>query len=676
MNRPFALFAVALLLTPFLGLAQNRNKGLSRNRIEVATTIREADSPYESSRHNCYAIAVSATGPFIDSTLNTLSFPDNDSREFFTAVQRQFRFKYRIRQFDLLDLENSRRVYRQAADLLADVQKEPVQEGDVVLMYFSGHGLTIDGRYHFPLSDSDVGAVQRMLTGAEILAAAENFANRGANVLLFLDTCEAGSIENEELHLTGSGGVACFPASSAVTSTQERLAIGSSVFGERLKGILSGEINAGDDALTAEAVGGSLTPVLIGNVTPKYYDSAKSDIGGTVLVDNLNKIKEYNRALSTYDDYIRKGQQAVSQKRFHEALAFYGSADELGKAMYREDVLLLHSVIQDLNRQIKNACLESSDSDVWRFLSSIDTDHPLLDLSEGDLVNLFLGCGSYYKSRKDLDNAYRFFRSAEAEGDHKDAPFEIYQITEGGNVPSYKPVTESEREDLLMVAAKNHNKAVSKKLDQDGVLKDVFKRMKYAFVGEEVIPGIALTSGIKQFPFGVQADVFWGLLHLGVDAGFGGSISGFESGKRTEFAEATLDGNVFPLIGYNSTNFGKNWGRLSYSITPGIFYKYVSLDCGFGLIQAERIQTDTYIDSFANATTNPETITGDITKLSLRLEESIEKNSYFIVKPGLTFIVPWELGDSYLYLGARYRICPKDKDLNGFECSLGVTIPI
>ena len=101
----------------------------------------------------------------------------------------------------------------------------------------------------------------------------------------------------------------------------------------------------GDDALTVSAVGRSLTPVLIGEVSPKYFDSGKSDVGNAVLVDNLDAITEYNRSLSTYNEYIRKGQQAVSQKRFHEALAFYGSADALGKSMYSMIVSIMRQIV-------------------------------------------------------------------------------------------------------------------------------------------------------------------------------------------------------------------------------------------------------------------------------------------------------------------------------------------
>ncbi len=677
MNRFLAVLVLALLLAAIPGSAQNRNKGLSKSKLEPVTTMRESGTPYESSRHNCYAIAVSATGPFIDSTLNTLSFPDNDCREFFNAVNEQFRFQYRIRQFDLLDLENSRRVYRQAADLLARVQKEPVQEGDVVLMYFSGHGLTIDGRYCFPLSDADVGAVQRMLSGAEILSAAENFANRGANVLLFLDTCEAGSIGNEKLNLTGAGGVACFPASSAVTSTQERLAIGSSVFGERLTGILSGEFKGGgDDALTVSAVGRSLTPVLIGEVSPKYFDSGKSDVGNAVLVDNLAAITEYNRSLSTYNEYIRKGQQAVSQKRFHEALAFYGSADALGKSMYQEDVLLLQSVIRDLNQQIRNACQEPAGSDVWRFLSSIDTGNPLLDLSGNDLVSLFMGCGAYYKSQKDLDNAYRFFQNAEKQGDKKNAPYELYLVSAGGNVPSYRPVTEDEREILLMTAAKNNNKAAKKQLDQDGVLKDLFKRIQYSFIGEDPVYAFAITSDLSKslFPVGERVDCFWGSMHIGADIAFGPSLRD-KTEPSTNLETRVFDGILVPEIGLAGTAKSEQMGSFSYTVTPGFFYKFISLDLGLGQMWTRQFNEDVYFDAYSYNHAAEEGKTS--TLIDMRFEKTVLKNSYFIIKPGVTLILPLDWIDSLdFYFGARYRICPKEKSLNAFECSVGFSFPI
>lgn len=676
MNRFQTIVAIALSLISFPGFAQNK-KGLGGNNLTVATTMRQAESPYESPRKDCYAVAISATGPFNDNSLNALAFPDNDCREFYTAVNRQFRYKYNIRQFDLLDLENSRRGYQQALDLLHRVRGEQIKKGDLVLLYFSGHGLTIDGQYHFPFSDSDVAGKERMLTGAEIAMTAEYLANRGANVLIFLDTCEAGSIQNEKINLTGTGGVAFFPASSETTSTQENLSIGSSPFGDRLKSVLSGEW-MGDraDTLTVAALGRELTPTVVGDITPQYCDSGETDIRNLVLADNTRRIKQYNRTLDKYKEYIGKGQEAVSQRRFNEALAIYESAENLAKnELYQDDVVNLQPDIEELNRQISIAIQKPANNADWKYLSSMNEKNSLLSLSPGEMVMLYLGCGSYYKAGNDLNSAYYFFRKAYDKGDRTNAPYEIYQVAKGGNVPSNKPLTEDEWMKMLMIASKNGNRSAKKKLDQDGVLKDVVKRVKYAFAGEDMLFGFAVSTDGKEtmFPFGIQLDSYWGPLHLGVDVGMG-AFQYFEKGygSRSIPSTQTVEGIAVPEPGLLTSSIGEPFGSLSFTITPGFFYKFVSLDCGLGRMWTKTVTTDIFLDSVSNPLNDPELADKNYSILNLRFEERTSKDGYFVIKPGMSFVLPIDwIEEMDLYLGGRYRICPKEKALNGFECFLG-----
>ena len=173
--------------------------------------------------------------------------------------------------------------------------------------------------------------------------------------------------------------------------------------------------------------------------------------------------------------------------------------------------------------------------------------------------------------------------------------------------------------------------------------------------------GLGLASDFKYYPIGARGGVYWGLFHLGAElmAGNHGlqDLGRGMSAKSLITIESTSQ-STRELTDTETTFLG---GNASIGITPGLFYKYVSADCTLGVMWAEYRQTDTYTTSYSDGR-EPKT---DIT-------ESDDSRSFFILKPGITGFIPLGKTDAFLTIGARYRICPKDKSLNGFEASLGL----
>lgn len=200
-----------------------------------------------------------------------------------------------------------------------------------------------------------------------------------------------------------------------------------------------------------------------------------------------------------------------------------------------------------------------------------------------------------------------------------------------------------------------------------------------ALFDDDPIVGVGLVSDFNKFPIGIRGDFMWGLIHVGFDLSTGSNL--FIS-KAYSFSSSsavvTVNGvPVEPTITLIDSGEEKTRGVFAYTITPGLFYKYVSLDCGLGQIWTKTSRIETYEYKYESSSSSGEGNTSISTSSSNRIEKKLVEtnNSFFVFKPGVSGVI----GDTDVFavvLSARYRICPKEKSLNGFEVSVGITIPL
>lgn len=700
MNSQHFSFILVFLLMPILSYAQNEtNKGFSGNNLDRYAILVEEPSIYATNKHNCYALALGMPGPFVDKAFDTLKFPDDDCRAFLQAVNRQFRFQYDITEFSLLPVDNNKRYYREAFALLEKLSESTIYNGDIVFIYLSGHGITFRDHYFFPMRDSDSKSHSNMITGAQIIEVAENLANKGANVFIFLDTCASGSIYSELINLKGNGGVACFPAASKDRTTQERYALGSSEFGDRLRDVLSGDYATDtQNDLTTNYLLQSIKPTIIGSIDPRCYNSSFSKIENVILVKDVEKIRSYNSIVDKYNSYVDEGTSALQSNQYGYALKQFDLATSLSnsqKLVFPEDRQDLSIPISRLNDLIVESMKKKKDDSIWESLSKIDLNSPNLDKNKVSAKDLYLGCGYYYKTINDYENAYIYFLDAIKNGDLTNAPYEIYLITANNNVPSINPINETQRQEYLQLAADNNNNAAYKILHPSPISVEpivsktnvennrIMKRLWDDITDDDPVLGISAVSDFKYFPIGIKGDFLWGPFHIGLDCSLGNKI--FSTKIITYTSTQTIIINnkpVEPNLEYVGSENEKTTGVFEYTITPGLFYKYVSLDCGLGQIFTNTSRIDIYNYKYDSSTSfndegpNYSINTSSSTTSSGTKKESVDiKNNYFVFKPGLTAII----GDKYdfaVILSARYRICPQNKEFNGFELSMGLNIPL
>lgn len=138
--------------------------------------------------------------------------------------------------------------------------------------------------------------------------------------------------------------------------------------------------------------------------------------------------------------------------------------------------------------------------------------------------------------------------------------------------------------------------------------------------------------------------------HYGFEAIF--AITGYNSKYNTKYSELDSDGlHQFFYELSKSTNSGITETeyirpKMQFTATPGCFLKYISLECGLGIMMAKRVESRSG---------------GGVTWIGD--EESV---NYFLIRPTITgYVTKW------LSISVGYNIYPEAKPFNSFIFGLG-----
>jgi hypothetical protein len=192
-----------------------------------------------------FAVGTGKYGP----GLGNLTYAGKDARDFVNAFKNQEGKLYEKVEAITLDDEQLDPPADRASNREGEFSKikllkglrsfeQGVNEGDVVLLFFSGHGIQERGQYYFmPTNASRASTSISGISGTELQTHLKNLAEgKKAKVFLFLDTCRAGgaadeggsgnltSLAQEELakELAVGHMAVIFTASSAPEKSQER----------------------------------------------------------------------------------------------------------------------------------------------------------------------------------------------------------------------------------------------------------------------------------------------------------------------------------------------------------------------------------------------------------------------------------------------------------------------
>ena len=677
----FSLVVLLVFFPHFLFSQERVTKGTATEQEKSGTSgtfvIKSKPSVYPSYQRNCYVLTVGVDGPFNDQeTFPNLSFPAQDCESLLSSVNSILRYGYRIHTFSLKDVDPNLRLYRRGYELLEEFKNQPVRSGDLAILYFSGHGITKNGSYYFPMIDADVSIESGMIRGDKIMEVAATLANKGARVLLFLDTCQSGGILlKRDVNISGSGGIACFPAASYNASIQEWIELSSSPFGDKVKRIFSGEEfrDSGVNDLTVAAISDRLKEAMV-HVEPRFYSSGNVSVGDFVITDNLQGIMRYNSLLKQYKTYLESAENAMSRRAYHDAMNHFSKAEafkDLG--LEKRDLKDLGPSFRKLNQAIADACAkEAASSNVWVSLGALDDrDTVHLDRTVVPLDKLYLGCGDHYREI-DPNVAFGFYQKAYQYGNEKEAPLALYELTENRGLPYGDPISEEQRQRYLSIA-KEHG-ALPDPVPVVSVGTSRRRSLWDIATEDGLFIGGGVVSDFAMYPIGFQADVFYGFFHFGLGFAFGNAIDNAGYSFSSNFVVTDPAGNPLPhtseLI---SSEYEKPGGTFALTFTPGLFFKYVALDCGLGPVWTKTKRTEVYNEVYQQTSPGSAVSTTTTVERKRTVYEEVE-DRYFVMKPGLTVLLPLE--DYSIFVGARYKICPALKEVNGMEFSLGLAVSL
>lgn len=125
-------------------------------------------------------------------------------------------------------------------------------ESDTLLLYFAGHGLPVESRYHFVSHDTDLNYIrQTSVDMTEVRDAFDQSASQ--RVIMFLDCCHSGmiagsrSLDSRAFQVTGQGKIivaACSPDEKAYGSTRNGLFTRALLDGLAGAAAVAGEVTA------------------------------------------------------------------------------------------------------------------------------------------------------------------------------------------------------------------------------------------------------------------------------------------------------------------------------------------------------------------------------------------------------------------------------------------------
>lgn len=145
----------------------------------------------------------------------------------------------------------------------------------------------------------------------------------------------------------------------------------------------------------------------------------------------------------------------------------------------------------------------------------------------------------------------------------------------------------------------------------------------------------------SHFPVNIGISTNFSYFNIGVEYGMNFSDELLLTKQHTNYATSTLER-------------GKYWYLMA---TPGIYFRYASIDCGLGNV-------------FAKYNYNYESV--------YTSSSNSEKKNYFIMKPKVTFHIPIPLDFSsrteriYISPHIGYQYVPKYSALNSWEVGIGV----
>lgn len=230
-----------------------------KDRNGRVVEVKQYDLHYEDIRKNLYMLSIGVGGQLSDRAYVPLIFPRRDATSVRDCFRDYTKSYYREKEFRLQC--DPGETTTQALRVKLEQMARDIQEGDVFMLYLSGHGELKDGEFYFVTYDTRQADLPRTaLSGADIRKCLHQMAGKGADVFVFLDACHAEALYKNNEH--PGDRVAYFASCQADQKSTESLQWKNSAYAMALIAAMEGVeglVKQGNGEITVAALQDYLT---------------------------------------------------------------------------------------------------------------------------------------------------------------------------------------------------------------------------------------------------------------------------------------------------------------------------------------------------------------------------------------------------------------------------------
>lgn len=182
------------------------------------------------SKPNLHLMAVGVSD-YQSSSLTKLNYSARDAEDFIATLEKSDLSDYQSLKSKLL-LTNASAT---AASIKSALRKlsDGVQQGDVAMLFFSGHGVIMDGDTYFMGIDSESNDPFSAVDFNDIKKMLRRLCDRGVKVVLFMDACHSGAMGKKgarSLATIDAAGIIGFYSSTEMEESMETQKLQNGLF--------------------------------------------------------------------------------------------------------------------------------------------------------------------------------------------------------------------------------------------------------------------------------------------------------------------------------------------------------------------------------------------------------------------------------------------------------------
>lgn len=179
---------------------------------------------------NLHLMAVGVSD-YQSASLTRLSYSARDAEDFISTLEKSDLSDYQSLKSKVL-LTNASATERGIKNALRQLSEEAMQ-GDVAMLFFSGHGVIMDGDTYFMGIDSESNDPYSAVDFNDIKKMLRRMSDRGVKVVLFMDACHSGAMAKKgarALATIDAAGIIGFYSSTEMEESMETQKLQNGLF--------------------------------------------------------------------------------------------------------------------------------------------------------------------------------------------------------------------------------------------------------------------------------------------------------------------------------------------------------------------------------------------------------------------------------------------------------------